>query len=93
MSRPSGLAWPQTPTEFRAFVLAHHPDRGGDPDVFSAGVSSYRRRRPPEVVFYRRRRGLDRLMTPDRGGRALVHLLLSLPAGARRRLHFRRERA
>jgi len=27
---------------FRAFVRDHHPDRGGDPDVFIAGVAHFR---------------------------------------------------
>ena len=52
---------------FRAFVRAQHPDRGGDPAVFAAGVTAYRRSQQPpgragpavgHVVFYRRRRGL-----------------------------------
>ncbi|MFF5991875.1 hypothetical protein [Prauserella flavalba] len=28
--------------EFRAFVRRHHPDVGGDPDVFVAGVARFR---------------------------------------------------
>lgn len=59
---------------FRAFVLAHHPDRGGDPDVFAAGVEAYRSGADPgpavddprydaEIVFYR----------PPRGAMAIVH--------------------
>jgi len=46
----------------RAFVLAHHPDRGGDHDEFVAGLVALRQGRPvsaddiPHV--YRRRRGL-----------------------------------
>lgn len=27
--------------EFRAFVRTHHPDVGGDPDVFVAGLAAY----------------------------------------------------
>jgi hypothetical protein len=27
---------------FRAFVRDHHPDRGGDPDVFVAGLARFR---------------------------------------------------
>jgi hypothetical protein len=27
--------------EFRAFVREHHPDRGGDPDVFAAGLARF----------------------------------------------------
>jgi curved DNA-binding protein CbpA len=46
---------------FRRFALRHHPDRGGDPDTFQAGVDAYRRlkgrhRAPANVAFYRRRR-------------------------------------
>ncbi len=46
---------------FRRFALRHHPDRGGDPVRFQAGVDAYRRltgSRPPaptaNVVFHRR---------------------------------------
>lgn len=49
---------------FRRFVLEHHPDRGGDPDVFRVGVAAYRAAgattdtdRHPTVSVYRRRRG------------------------------------
>jgi len=51
---------------FRRFVLGNHPDRGGDPARFQAGVEAYRRlvgasrpRRgsaPADVVFHRRTR-------------------------------------
>ena len=46
---------------FRRFALRHHPDRGGDPDTFQAGVDAYRRlqgarRAPANVTFHRRRR-------------------------------------
>lgn len=27
---------------YRAFVREHHPDRGGDPDVFIAGLARFR---------------------------------------------------
>lgn len=52
---------------FREFARAHHPDRGGDPAVFAAGVAAHRARQSPpragrEVVFVRRRRGL-RILT------------------------------
>ena len=46
----------------RAFALAHHPDRGGDPETFIAGLAALRSGRPPEAgdvpVVYRRRRGI-----------------------------------
>lgn len=48
---------------FRRFALRNHPDHGGDPDRFQAGVDAYRRLTdsPPErpgadVVFHRRAR-------------------------------------
>jgi hypothetical protein len=46
--------------EFRAFVRANHPDRGGDPDVFAAGLRAWRRSAVPDlggndsVTVYRR---------------------------------------
>ena len=44
---------------FRRYALRHHPDRGGDPAAFQAGVDAYRRllgrrRAPANVVFHRR---------------------------------------
>ena len=46
----------------RSFALAHHPDRGGDPDAFIAGLAALRQGRPAEAdgvpAVYRRRRGL-----------------------------------
>lgn len=50
---------------FRAFVRAHHPDVGGDPAVFTAGVTAFRAGRPMtadprydgELVFRRTRHG------------------------------------
>ena len=46
---------------FRRFALRHHPDRGGDPETFQAGVDAYRRlggrrQAPANVTFHRRRR-------------------------------------
>jgi hypothetical protein len=41
---------------YRAFVRENHPDRGGDPDVFAAGLERFRRAQqdrddaPVEVV-------------------------------------------
>jgi len=46
---------------FRAFVRTHHPDVGGDPALFAAGLQAWRRHPKPApsgVVFYRRRRGV-----------------------------------
>jgi hypothetical protein len=28
-------------SEFRAFVREHHPDRGGDPEVYMAGLARF----------------------------------------------------
>lgn len=46
---------------FRRFALRHHPDRGGDPETFQAGIDAYRRlrgtrRAPANVTFHRRPR-------------------------------------
>ena len=50
------------PRAFRAFVRAHHPDRGGDPETFRAGLAAFRRTsgpaQDPALVFHRKRRGL-----------------------------------
>jgi hypothetical protein len=32
---------PQERSAFRAFVREHHPDRGGDPEVFVAGLARF----------------------------------------------------
>ena len=52
----------------RDFIRAHHPDRGGDPDMFVAGLSSFgtdheRSRQPrPRVVVVKRPAWLTRLV-------------------------------
>lgn len=33
---------PEERAAYRAFVRDHHPDRGGDPDVFVAGLARFR---------------------------------------------------
>jgi hypothetical protein len=49
---------------FRAWVRAHHPDAGGDPDEFAAGIARWRQRRPgggapaSAVSVFRARHGL-----------------------------------
>ncbi len=60
----SGVA-PTTAAQFRRFVAEHHPDRGGDAEVFAAGVHAYRLSQraagvdhpagTAPVVFYRKR--------------------------------------
>jgi hypothetical protein len=56
--------------EFRAWVRAHHPDRGGDPESFVAGLVAWRQRRRParnvgaaraDVTVFRTQHGLWRL--------------------------------
>lgn len=54
---PAALTAPATLQEFRRFVAQHHPDRGGDPEHFNAGVRAWRdlQAGPPNLVFYRKR--------------------------------------
>ena len=42
---------PEERAEFRAFVRDHHPDRGGDPEVFAAGLARFRGADPPPDTF------------------------------------------
>ncbi|MET9000853.1 hypothetical protein [Amycolatopsis sp. Hca4] len=54
---------PEGRAAFRAFVRAHHPDVGGDPAEFAAGLARFREPAPDArfdapVTFVRRRRGL-----------------------------------
>jgi hypothetical protein len=37
---------PEERAAFRAFVREHHPDRGGDPDAFVAGLARFARPAP-----------------------------------------------
>ncbi|MER7016289.1 hypothetical protein ABT324_33075 [Saccharopolyspora sp. NPDC000359] len=57
---------PDTRRAVRAFARAHHPDVGGDPEVFAAGLAALRagpdRFDAPVVVVHR-----------PRGVRSLVH--------------------
>lgn len=49
---------------YRAFLRATHPDLGGDPDAFVAGLARWRAAAPPPapttgaVSFHHRRRGV-----------------------------------
>jgi curved DNA-binding protein CbpA len=56
--------------EWRQFVLEHHPDRGGDPEVFAAGVRAYREGRRPRAVPQRAEQYLTTHHTP----RGLGHI-------------------
>jgi hypothetical protein len=56
--------------DFRAWVRAHHPDAGGDPDSFMAGLEAWRKRHAPavrpaparaDVTVFRTRHGMWRL--------------------------------
>jgi hypothetical protein len=53
---------------FREFVKTHHPDAGGDPEVFLAGLRTWQHEpagqgaAPANVVFYRTPRGAARLL-------------------------------
>ena len=38
---PGGLSAEQR-AQYRSFVRTHHPDRGGDPEVFVAGLARFR---------------------------------------------------
>ena len=42
---PAGLhgLTPEQRAEYRSFVRTHHPDRGGDPEVFVAGMARFQR--------------------------------------------------
>ena len=42
MSDPGRRLSPEQRIAFRAFVRDHHPDRGGDPDAFTAGMDRFR---------------------------------------------------
>jgi hypothetical protein len=42
VSDPDRHLSPEQRIAFRAFVRDHHPDRGGDPAVFTAGVDRFR---------------------------------------------------
>jgi hypothetical protein len=40
--RPDDGRSPEERSAFRAFVRDHHPDRGGDPEAFAAGLARFR---------------------------------------------------
>lgn len=45
---------PEERAAFREFVRTHHPDRGGDPEVFMAGLARFSSRpeHPPPPARY-----------------------------------------
>jgi hypothetical protein len=59
----------QLRAEFRQFVRDHHPDRGGDPEVFAAGVRAYREGRHPMATV-----DPTQYLTTHRSPRGLGHL-------------------
>ena len=46
MSDPDDRVAPERRSAFRAFVRDHHPDRGGDPEAFAAGLELFRAASP-----------------------------------------------
>ena len=48
MSDPDDRDAPEQRSAFRAFVRDHHPDRGGDPEAFAAGLELFRAASPGE---------------------------------------------
>jgi curved DNA-binding protein CbpA len=56
--------------EWREFVREHHPDRGGDPEVFAAGVRAYREgRRPMQAATH-----AEQYLTTHRSPRGFGHV-------------------
>lgn len=65
MDEQRGRTWsPADKAEYRRFVRANHPDFGGDPEVFAAGVRRFHQTSPThgDIVVVRQRRGLPRLV-------------------------------
>ncbi|MEV5753625.1 hypothetical protein AB0L00_37880 [Actinoallomurus sp. NPDC052308] len=63
--------------DFSVWVRAHHPDVGGDPEQFAAGIERWRARsgEAGNVTVFRSRRGLRLLVCwPRRRRRAKRHL-------------------
>ncbi|TCK24909.1 hypothetical protein [Pseudonocardia endophytica] len=60
---------------YRSFVRTHHPDRGGDPAVFVAGLQHYRE-------LARTGRKADGPAAPDRYD-APIHIVRDLPLPTR----------
>lgn len=67
---------PDTRRAVRAFVRAHHPDVGGDPEAFAAGLAELRAGRDRDdapVVVVHRPRGVRGLLRRFRDWRARRH--------------------
>lgn len=87
---PGGLS-PEQRAAYRSFVRTHHPDRGGDPEVFVAGLAHFRSlaSAPPA-----RRPGPDRYDAPIEIVRDLplpTRVLVALIRTIHRRRHPRVE--
>jgi hypothetical protein len=61
----------------REFIRTHHPDRGGDPEAFAAGLAAHDRRLP-------RARATRVVVVPD------TSVLVSLLSAVLRRMGWRR---
>ncbi|WP_431875873.1 hypothetical protein [Amycolatopsis sacchari] len=66
MSNDERRDWsPAERAEYRRFVRTHHPDVGGDPEVFAAGLRRFAERSDrggAPIVFVPTKRGLPRLV-------------------------------
>lgn len=73
---------PEQRAAYRSFVRSHHPDRGGDPEVFRAGLARYRALAagtdPSGTAADTRRPGTD-----DRRYDAPIEIVPDLPFPAR----------
>lgn len=82
---------PEQRAAYRSFVRTHHPDRGGDPEVFVAGLAHFRSLDPvPQAP----RRAPDRYDAPIEIVRDLplpARLVVALIRTIRRRRHTRVE--
>lgn len=77
---------------FRAFVRAHHPDVGGDPEVFAAGLAEFR---AADAAARQAQRPRDRYDAPvvvvhrSRGPRAVLRRIHRWRARRNRRARLR----
>jgi len=89
---PGGLS-PEQRAAYRSFVRTHHPDRGGDPAVFVAGLARFRemaRPAPPPAP-----QAHDRYDAPIEIVRDLpfpARVAIALVRTVRRRRHLRVDR-
>lgn len=76
--RPSAAEDAARREEFRAFVRTHHPDVGGDPAVFRAGLAAFREEQRDPNRAHRSASGSERVYIHHRRGPLLllVHWVL-----------------